>query len=72
MVPAPLRLSQSLKNLTELVGLISINSLFMSLPRALDTGGENLYIDTQDVQKLLIVGDSAVRLLITLGVRSAW
>ena len=41
--------------------------LFTSLPRALDTGGENPYIDTKDVQKLLIVGDSAVRLLVTLG-----
>jgi hypothetical protein len=46
--------------------------LFTSLPRALDTGGENPYIDTKDVQKLLIVGDSAVRLLVTLGARSAW
>jgi hypothetical protein len=44
----------------------------MSLPYAQDTGGENLYIDTKDVLKLLIVGDSAVRLLITLGARSAW
>jgi hypothetical protein len=41
-------------------------------PRALDTGGENLYIDTKDVQKLLIVGDLAVRLLITLGACSTW
>jgi hypothetical protein len=45
---------------------------FMSLPYAQDTGGENPYIDTKDVLKLLIVGDSAVRLLITLGARSAW
>jgi hypothetical protein len=35
-------------------------------------GGENPYIDPEDVLKLLIVGDSAVRLLVTLGVRSAW
>jgi hypothetical protein len=35
-------------------------------------GGENPYIDTEDVRKLLIAGDSAVRLLITLGARSAW
>src|SRR5271168_859570 len=34
---------------------------------AQDTGGENPCIDTKDVLKLLIVGDSAVRLLITLG-----
>jgi hypothetical protein len=45
---------------------------FTSLSRALDTGGENLYIDIKDVQKLLIMGDSAIRLLITLGARSAW
>ena len=47
-------------------------SKFMSLPCAQDTGTENLRIDTTDVLKLLIVGDSAVRLLITLGARSAW
>jgi hypothetical protein len=46
--------------------------LFTSLPRAQDTGGENPRIDTKDVLKLLIVGDSAVRLLVTLGARSAW
>jgi len=39
---------------------------FTSLPYAQDTGGENPCIDTKDVLKLLIVGDSAVRLLITL------
>ena len=39
---------------------------FMSLPC------ENPYIDTKDVLKLLIVGNSAVRLLIILGARSAW
>jgi hypothetical protein len=39
---------------------------------AQDTDGENPYIDTKDVLKLLIVGDSAVRLLVTLGARSAW
>jgi hypothetical protein len=38
---------------------------FTSLPCAQDTG-------PKDVLKLLIVGDSAVRLLITLGARSAW
>jgi len=32
-------------------------------------GGEDPCIDTKDVSKLLIVGDSAVRLLVTLG---AW
>jgi hypothetical protein len=37
-----------------------------------DTGGENPYIDTKDVLKLLIVGDSAVRLLVPLGARSVW
>jgi hypothetical protein len=35
-------------------------------------GNEDAYIDTNDVLKLLIVGDSAVRLLVTLGARSAW
>ena len=39
---------------------------------ALDMGGEDLYIDTKDVPKLLIVGDSAIRLLITLRARSIW
>ena len=34
--------------------------------------GGNPYIDSTDVLKLLIVGDSAVRLLVTLGPRSAW
>jgi hypothetical protein len=43
-----------------------------ALPCAQNTGGENPCIDTKDVLKLLIVGDSAVRLLITLGARSAW
>src|SRR2546421_9447583 len=37
---------------------------FTSLPRAQDTGGENPCIDTKDILKLLIVGDSAVRLLV--------
>ena len=45
---------------------------FTSLPSAHDLGGENPYIDTKDVLRLLIVGDSAVRLLVTLGARSAW
>ena len=36
---------------------------FTSLPYAQDTGGENPCIDTKDVLKLLIVGDSAVRLI---------
>jgi hypothetical protein len=44
-------------------------ALFTSLPCA---GGESPYIDTKDVLKLLIVGDSAIRLLVTLGARSAW
>jgi hypothetical protein len=44
---------------------------FTSLPCAQDTGGENPCIDTKDVLKLLIVGDSAVRPLVTLGARSA-
>ena len=35
-------------------------------------GGENPYIDPEDILKLLIMGDSAVRLLVTLGVGSAW
>jgi hypothetical protein len=45
---------------------------FTSLLRAQDTGGGNPYIDTEGVLRLLIVGDSAVRLLITLGAHSAW
>jgi hypothetical protein len=44
---------------------------FTSLPREGGTGGENPCIDTKDVLKLLIVGDSAARLLITFGARSA-
>jgi hypothetical protein len=38
---------------------------------AQDPGSENPYTDTKDGLKLLIVGDSAVRLLVTLGARSA-
>jgi hypothetical protein len=34
--------------------------------------GENSYIDTKDVLRILIVGDSAVRLLVTLRAYSAW
>jgi hypothetical protein len=45
---------------------------YTSLPCAQGLGGENLYLDTKDVLKLLIVGDSAVRLLAILGARSAW
>jgi hypothetical protein len=45
---------------------------FTSLLCMKDTGGENPCIDTNDVLRLLIVGDSAVRLLVTLGARSAW
>ena len=45
---------------------------FTSLPSAHELGGENPYIDTEDVLKLLIVGDSVVRLLVTLRARSAW
>jgi hypothetical protein len=52
--------------------IMKLNLLFTSLPCASDTGGENPCIDTKDVLKLLIVGYSAVRLLITLGARSAW
>jgi hypothetical protein len=48
------------------------NTLFTSLPCAQDPGGENPYIDTKDGLKLLIVSNSAVRLLVTLGARSAW
>jgi hypothetical protein len=36
-----------------------------------DPDGENPYIGTKDGLKLPIVGDSAVRLLVTLGARSA-
>jgi hypothetical protein len=45
---------------------------FTSLSCAQDPGGENPYTDTKDGLKLLIVGDSAVRLLVTLGARPAW
>jgi hypothetical protein len=45
---------------------------FTSLPCAQDAGGENPYIDTKDVLGLLIVDNSAVWLLVTLGARSAW
>jgi hypothetical protein len=45
---------------------------FTSLPCPQDTGGGNPYIDTKGVLELLIVGDSAVRLLVTLGASSAW
>jgi hypothetical protein len=52
------------------VCLISVTSRacisFTSLPCAQDTGGENPCIDTKDVLRLLVVGDSAVRLLVTL------
>jgi hypothetical protein len=47
-------------------------SRFTSLPCAQDLDGKNPYIDTKDVLRLLIVGDSAVRLLVTLKARSAW
>ena len=50
--------------------LIGTHLLFSSLPCAQDTGGENPCIDIKDVLELLIVGDSAVRLLITLGARA--
>ena len=37
------------------------------------TGVARILISTpKDVLKLVIVGDSAVRLLVTLGARSAW
>jgi hypothetical protein len=49
----------------------STSSQFTSLPCAQDLGGENPYIDTKHVLKLLIVGDSAVRLLVTFRARSA-
>jgi hypothetical protein len=45
---------------------------FTSLPCVQDKGGENGCIDTKDVLRLLIVSDSVVRLLVTLGARSAW
>jgi hypothetical protein len=50
----------------------SLSGTFTSLPSAQGVDGEDPYIDTKDVLKLLIVGDSAVRLLVTLGARSAW
>jgi hypothetical protein len=69
-----LRASGKVEPYTRLNGIIcrGISLRFTSLPCAQDTGGENPYVDTQDVLKLLIVGDSAVRLLVTLGARSAW
>jgi hypothetical protein len=48
-----------------------ISTTFTSLPRAEDTGGENPNIGPEDVLRPLIVGDSVVRLLITLGALSA-
>src|SRR5271163_91038 len=51
---------------------VEANLQFTSLPCAQDTGGENPCIGTKNGLKLLIVGDSAVRLLVTLGARSAW
>ena len=53
------------------VHFTDVHLIFESSLRA-GHGGENPYIDPEDVLKLLIVGDSAVRLLVTLGVRSAW
>jgi len=53
------------------VHLTGVHLIYESSLRA-GTGGENPCIDTKDVLKLLIVGDSAVRLLVTLGARSAW
>src|SRR5271154_651264 len=46
---------------------VEANLQFTSLPCAQDTGGENPCIGTKNGLKLLIVGDSAVRLLVTLG-----
>jgi hypothetical protein len=46
---------------------LALNSHSKSLPRSIP-----LCNDTQGVFRLLIVGDSAVRLLVTLGARSAW
>ena len=54
------------------VNIVSARISFTGLPCVQDTGGENPYIDTKDVLKLLIVADSAVRLLVTLGACSAW
>jgi hypothetical protein len=44
---------------------------FASLSYAQDTSGESTYIGTKDVLRLLIIGDSAVRLLVTLRAYSA-
>ena len=45
---------------------------FTSLSSRAGHGWRNPYIDTEGVLGLLTVGDSAVRLLITLGAHSAW
>jgi hypothetical protein len=46
--------------------------VYESSSRAQETSGENPYMGPKGGFKLPIVGDSAVRLLITLGARSAW
>ena len=55
-----------------LMAIYLMCTLFASLPCAPGPRGEDPYVYTKDVLKLLIVGDSAVRLLVTLGARSAW
>jgi branched-subunit amino acid transport protein AzlD len=51
------------------IGVICI--LFASLSCAQDTSSESAYIGIEDVLRLLIMGDSAVRLLVTLRAYSA-
>jgi hypothetical protein len=58
------------KKIAELTTRSDAYQRFASLPCTQVPGGENLCIDTEDVLKLLIMGDSAVRLLVTLGARS--
>jgi len=55
-----------------IVRLVVASQSFTSLPCAQDAGGENPCNRHQRCLKLLIVGDSAVRQLVTLGARSAW
>ena len=54
------------------VHLMSVHFIYESSLRVRHGWRESLYRHPGWLKKLLIVGDSAVRLLITLGARSAW
>ena len=72
MTPAQNDYSTASTTLKQNFGIAITAGPFTSLPRAQNTGGESPYIDPEDVLRLPIVGDSAVRLLIPLEARSAW